>query len=56
VFDPPSAQAKMIFDRNARDWAEDARRAHRVSCSRSSLVRISGAFGRPDRGMLQSTT
>ena len=38
------------------DWAEDARRAHRVSCSRSSLVRISGAFGRPDRGMPQSKT
>jgi hypothetical protein len=49
ALDRPSAQASTIFDRSANAWAVTARRDHRVSCSRSSPVTTSSAFGRPDR-------
>ena len=52
----PSAQLKMIFDRNANAWADVDRRAHRSSCSRSSAETTSRAFGRPFRGIPQSRT
>ena len=52
----PSAQLKMIFDRNASAWADVDRRAHRWSCSRSSIDTINEAFGRPVRAIPQSTT
>ena len=49
LFDAPRAQASTIFDRMARLCADFARRAHRVSCSRSASVRTRSAFGRPVR-------
>ena len=47
VLSSPSALASTIFARNANDWADDARRAHRANCSRSSAERSSSDFGRP---------
>ena len=52
----PSAHANTILDRSASACAEVARGPHRVSCSRSSAVRISSALGRPVRGIPQSKT
>jgi hypothetical protein len=56
VFDRPSAHASTILDRSASACAEVRRRAHRCSCSRSSLVSSSTAFGRPVRATHHSTT
>ena len=46
----PSAQASTILARSASTWDVFARRAHRVSWSRSASVRTSPAFGRPGLG------
>ena len=51
----PSAQAKTILDRNASAWVDLARRAQRCSWSRSASVNASPAFGRPGRGIPQTT-
>lgn len=45
----PSAQASTILARSASTWDVFARRAHRVSCSRSASVSTRPAFGRPGR-------
>jgi len=42
----PCAQPSTILDRNASACDDVRRRAHRDSCSRSSPVSYSGAFGR----------
>jgi hypothetical protein len=47
----PSAQASTIFARSASAWDVFARRAHRVSWSRSASVSTSPAFGRPGRAL-----
>jgi hypothetical protein len=54
VFDNPSAQASTIFARMANACALVARRDQRASCSRSTSVNVSCAFGRPGRGPSQS--
>jgi len=43
----PPAHASTIFDRNANDCADFARRDQRNNCSRSSTVNVNSAFGRP---------
>ena len=50
----PSAQASTIRARSARACEDFARRAQRVSLSRSAPVRTSPAFGRPGRGLSAS--
>ena len=50
----PSAEHKMILDRNTNDFAHFARRDN--SWARSSSVKVRSAFGRPVRGMPHSTT
>ena len=47
LFVKPAAQAKTIRERNARACADFLRRTHRSSCSVSSDVNSSNAFGRP---------
>jgi len=47
LFVAPVAQASTIRHRNANAWALLARRDQRTSVSRSSLVKINGALGRP---------
>ncbi|MDQ5840423.1 MAG: hypothetical protein M3537_04610, partial [Chloroflexota bacterium] len=42
----PSAQPSTILDRNAKDCDDYRRRPHHSSCSRSSEVNSSNAFGR----------
>ena len=44
----PSAQADTIFDRNASDGADFARRDQRSNCSRSSLGQLQHSL-RPTR-------
>ena len=56
LFAAPSAQASTIRARIARYCAVWARRAHRVSCARSSSVSTSSAFGRPARCSSSSPT
>ena len=51
---PGSAHASTIRARNASACADFARRAHRVSCSRSASVSTSSAFGRPVRAWSSS--
>ena len=46
-FVKPVAQARTIRERNARACADFLRRTHRSSCSVSSDVNSSNAFGRP---------
>jgi hypothetical protein len=43
----PVAQASTIRHRRANAWELLARRDQRVSVSRSSSVKLNGAFGRP---------
>ena len=43
----PWAQANTIFDRDAKNCADFARRDQRTSCSRSSSDNTNSAFGRP---------
>ena len=52
----PSAQASTILQRSANACADVARRASRVNCSRSSLVKTNSALGRPVRGIPHSKT
>ncbi len=52
----PAAQANTIRDRNANACADVARRAHRCSCTRSSVVKTSSALGRPVLGTHHSRT
>jgi hypothetical protein len=52
----PSAQASTILDRNANACDDLRRRDQRSSCSRSSSVSTSGAFGCPVRAIPQSST
>ncbi len=47
LFVKPVAQARTIRERNARACAEFLRRTHRSTCSVSSAVNSSNAFGRP---------
>jgi hypothetical protein len=47
LFVAPVAHASTIRHRNANAWALLARRDQRTSVSRSSLVKINGALGRP---------
>jgi hypothetical protein len=47
LFVAPVAHASTIRQRNANAWELLARRDQRTSVSRSSSVKINGAFGRP---------
>jgi ferredoxin-NADP reductase len=47
---PPSAQRSTILERSARSCAVFDRRAHAVSCARSSASRTNSALRRPERG------
>jgi hypothetical protein len=56
VLSNPSAQADTIFDRNASDGADFARRYQRSNCSRLSSANSSTALGRPVLTIHGSTT
>jgi len=56
LFDKPSAHPNTIRDRNANACDDVRRRDHLLSCSRSSPVSSSSAFGLPVLGITNHTT